>query len=232
MSRQVRCWDDVFPPEVLKLYEGYERHRSFGPMPALLAIDLYEFVFQGGPRPIQEIADRYPSSCGEHAWRAIAPTKRLFAAARKAGIPIYYSTGDARPECRPVGMSVTKRPGAPLTSDKYAIRPEFTPQPDDIVITKQRASVFFGTPLIAHLTQQNIRTLIICGESTSGCVRATVADAHSYGFQVALVEECCFDRNPLSHKVNLFDMHHKYADVFGIDDVEQHLNRVAMWSAS
>src|SRR5262245_9102301 len=55
----------------------------------------------------------------------------------------------------------------------YAIRPEFKPQPQDVVITKQRASVFFGTPLIAHLTQLGVQTLIICGESTSGCVRAT-----------------------------------------------------------
>ena len=80
----------------------------------------------------------------------------------------------------------------------------------DVVITKQRASVFFGTPLVAHLTQLGVQTLIICGESTSGCVRATAVDAYSHGFHVVLVEECCFDRSILSHKVNLFDMHHKY----------------------
>src|SRR4029450_13797275 len=60
----------------------------------------------------------------------------------------------------------------------YAIRPEFKPQPQDVVITKQRASVFFGTPLVAHLTQLGVQTLIICGESTSGCVRATAVDAY------------------------------------------------------
>jgi len=75
-------------------------------------------------------------------------------------------------------------------SADYAIRPEFKPQPQDVVITKQRASVFFGTPLIAHLTQLGVQTLIICGESTSGCVRATAVDAYSLGFHVVLVEEC------------------------------------------
>ena len=94
-----------------------------------------------------------------------------------------------------------------------SIRPEFKPQAGDVVITKQRASVFFGTPLTAHLTQLGIQTLIVCGESTSGCVRATAVDAYSHGYQVVLVEECCFDRSLLSHKVNLFDMHHKYVDV-------------------
>src|SRR5690349_12709309 len=116
------------------------------------------------------------------------------------------------------------------TSD--AIRPEFKPQPQDVVITKQRASVFFGTPLIAHLTQLGVQTLIICGESTSGCVRATAVDAYSLGFHVVLVEECCFDRSLLSHKVNLFDLHHKYADVMKIDEVVAHLDAMAVRKAS
>ena len=100
--------------------------------------------------------------------------------------------------------------------------------PGDVVITKQRASVFFGTPLIAHLTQLGVQTLIVCGESTSGCVRASAVDAYSHGFHVVLVEECCFDRSLLSHKVNLFDMHHKYADVMHIDEVLAHFDCVRM----
>ena len=53
----------------------------------------------------------------------------------------------------------------------------------------------------------------MCGESTSGCVRASVVDAYSNGFHVTIVEECTYDRAELTHKVNLFDLHHKYADV-------------------
>ena len=92
--------------------------------------------------------------------------------------------------------------------------------------------MFFGTPLIAHLTQLGVQTLIICGESTSGCVRATAVDAYSHGFHVVLVEECCFDRSILSHKVNLFDMHHKYVDVMHIDEVVAHLDGLAVRKAS
>src|ERR1700727_2956214 len=79
------CWKDVVPREVLDLYEHYVRDLYVGPAPALIAIDLYELAYQGGPRPIAEIAATYPSSCGEHAWAAIKPTQRLFAAARAAG---------------------------------------------------------------------------------------------------------------------------------------------------
>ena len=89
-----------------------------------------------------------------------------------------------------------------------------------------------GTPLIAHLTQLGVQTLIICGESTSGCVRATAVDAYSMGFHVVLVEECCFDRSILSHKVNLFDMHHKYVDVMHVDEVVAHLDGLAVRKAS
>jgi len=71
-----------------------------------------------------------------------------------------------------------------------------------------------------------VRSLIFCGESTSGCVRASVVDAYSSGYHSVVVEECTYDRHLLSHKVNLFDLHHKYADVMHVDEVVAHLNRL------
>ena len=219
------CWKDVISPEVLEVYACYKRNTFIGPNPALLAIDLYEVVYRGGARPPHELAKNYPNSCGHYAYAAIEPTKALLAAARAAGLPIIYSTGDTRDASKPNFVAATRRNRPPVDPSDYAIRPEFKPQPGDVVITKQRASVFYGTPLIAHLTQLGIRTLIVCGESTSGCVRASAVDAYSNGFHVVLVEECCFDRSELSHKVNLFDMHHKYADVMHLDEVVAHLEK-------
>ena len=74
--------------------------------------------------------------------------------------------------------------------------------------------------------------MIVCGESTSGCVRASSVDAYSNGFHVVVVEECCFDRSILSHKVNLFDLHHKYTDVMHVDEVVSHLNGLSVKKAS
>jgi nicotinamidase-related amidase len=226
------CWQDLVSPDVLELYSSYRRKIFVGPSPALLAVDLYELVYRGGNRPPVELAPTYPSSCGEYAFAAIEPTKQLFAAARSAGLPVFYSTADVRPESRPALVAATKRNKPPLDAADYAIRSEFKPQPQDVVITKQRASVFFGTPLMAHLAQLGVQTLIICGESTSGCVRATAVDAYSHGYHVVLVEECCFDRSILSHKVNLFDMHHKYCDVMHVADVVAHLRTMAVRKAS
>ena len=67
------------------------------------------------------------------------------------------------------------------------------------------------------------QSLIMGGGTTSGCLRAAVQDAKANGFHVTLVEECCYDRTPINHMVNLFDMHHKYADVMHIDEVLDHL---------
>ena len=226
------CWKDVVTPDLLEIYGSYRRKVFVGASPALLAIDLYELVYRGGSRAPAELVKTHPSSCGEYAYAAIEPTKRLFAAARAAGLPIFYSTSDVRAESRPSLVTATKRNKPPLDPADFAIRPEFKPQPQDVVITKQRASAFFGTPLVAHLTQLGVRTLIICGESSSGCVRASAVDAYSHGYHVVLVEECCFDRSLLSHKVNLFDMHHKYCDVMHVSEVTVHLDAMAMKKAS
>jgi nicotinamidase-related amidase len=217
------CWKDVVPAAMLEVYSHYRRRIFVGASPALLAIDLYELAYQGGARPVVEVAREYPSSCGEHAWAAIAPTQRLFAAARGAGLPVFYSTRDCRPDSAPRAIVATRRRDTPTDPEVYRIKAEFAPRPGDVVVTKMRASAFFGTPLVAHLTQLGVQTLIVCGESTSGCVRATAVEAYSHGFHVVLVEECCFDRCTLSHKVNLFDMHHKYADVMHVDEVVRHL---------
>jgi nicotinamidase-related amidase len=221
------CWKDVVPEADLKLYANWRRETFVGPRPALLAIDLYDAVYRGGAHPPSEINDRHPNTCGIFAHRAIAPTKLLFAAARRAGIPIFFCTQETRPNNRPRGAVSTKRRVLTPT-DGYAIYHEFQVEPTDIVITKQRASIFQSTPLASHLTLLDVSSVIVCGESTSGCVRASVVDAHSSGFHVSVVEECTYDRAELTHKVNLFDMHHKYADVMHLDEVVAHLDGMRM----
>lgn len=217
------CWRDIVSPDDLEIYSHYRRQTFVGPAPALLAIDLYELAYKGGAKPPIELVKVNPSGCGRYAYEAIEPTRRLFAAARAAGLPIFYTTGDMRSESKPDFVGATKRVKPSIDTADYTIRSDFKPQKGDVVITKQRASAFYGTPLAAHLTQLGVQTVIVCGESTSGCVRASAVDAYSHGYHVVLAEECCFDRSLMSHKVNLFDMHHKYADVMHVDEIVAHL---------
>ena len=220
-------WRSVVPEADLGLYAAYRRETKVGPRPALLAIDLYNLVFLGGPRPPAELAAEFPSSCGIYAHRAIEPIRRLIAAARGARIPVLYCTQDMRAQSRPRGISATKRRPGPSRPDDYEIHAAFAPEPSDIVIAKQRASAFQGTPIVSHLSFLGIESLIVCGEATSGCVRASVVDAFSIGLHITVVEEATFDQTELTHHVNLFDMAHKYADVMHLDEVEAHLKALS-----
>ena len=136
------CWKDIVPPDVLDIYSHYERKIFVGPTPALLAIDLYEFVYPGRAEAGRaSLHKTYPSSCGEYAHAAIEPTKRLFAAARAAGLPIFYSTQDTRPRQPAVARHRDQAPAACRTIPRSTPSSrEFKPQPGDVVITKQRAS--------------------------------------------------------------------------------------------
>ena len=217
------CWKDVIDPDTLQIYQAYRRKLYIGNNPAVLAIDLYNKAYLGGNRPVVEVDREFSGSCGENAWRALPPTQKLFAAARRAGVPVIYSTRHVDTG----GVQSTNRNLNDLADDIYDIKDELAPHAGELVIYKERASAFFGTPLIAHLQMKGIDSLIICGESTSGCVRASTVDAYSYGFHNTVVEECTYDRSMITHKVNLFDLHHKYADVMHIEDVLSHLDGLA-----
>ncbi len=222
------CWKDIYPAEDLQTYAPYARETYIGQTPALLAIDLYNLVYKGGRKYPHELDAEYPNSCGIYADDSIEPTRKLFAAARAAGIPIFYVTAQFNPH----RVQSTRRNMKNLvTAHDCEIHDAFAPHPEDVVFRKERPSAFFGTPLIAHLNQRRIDSLIVCGESTSGCVRASVIEAHMFGLHVSVVEECVFDRSVMSHKANLFDMHHKYADVMHLDEVVAHLNGITKKAA-
>jgi len=112
-----------------------------------------------------------------------------------------------------------------LTENDYEIYEAFSPQPEDVIIRKERTSSFFGTPLASHLVQNGHDSLIVCGESTSGCVRSSVVDAYANGFHISVVEESVFDRSEMAHKTSLFDLHHKYADVMNLSEVTESIKK-------
>lgn len=218
------CWQGLYPEEIYDIYAPYQRETQIKGRTALLMIDLYQLCFAGGDRPVRELLADYPSSCGEHAWAALPAIQQVLAATRSAELPVLYSTKDQRNAGASTGVKATHRkPGADSTTKAYAIQPELAPVDGELMIHKERASCFFGTPLVTYLQKLKVETLLVCGESTSGCVRATVVDAYSYGFHTVVVEEGVFDRNPIAHRANLFDLHHKYADVMSVQEVLDHL---------
>jgi maleamate amidohydrolase len=205
---------------------GYGARGGFGKRPALLIIDV-NYAFCGEQsEPILESIKKWRNSCGEDAWVAIPYLKKLIDAARGKGLPVIYTTGIRREDNWDSGSWSWKnarngeRPQAlGVNRDGNDIVDEIAPAPQDIVVLKQKPSGFFGTNMLSYLVLLGCDSVIVTGTTTSGCVRATVLDAFSNNFHVALAEEGCFDRSQASHAINLCDMNAKYADVVKTDEV-------------
>ena len=226
-------WEDVIDDEIRALTRNYAGRMGLRDRPALLCIDNYNAVFGDRPQPLLEAMERFPSTCGQAAWDALEPTRRLMAAARQARIPVIHTTADLANRAGGATASATKRAISGRDAEwDFAHYPDLAPQSGELLIRKTRASAFYGTALSAYLVQLGVDTLVICGNSTSGCVRASVNEAFMHGYSVAIVEDCVFDRNWLSHKVNLYDMNTKYGDVIFVDEAVDFIVSHADWPAS
>jgi len=231
-----RIWDRYLS-EADKTHVAASRDRrvGFGSKPALLLIDLYRAVFGDKPEPLMEAIKTWPSSCGMAGWNALPHIQSLLAAARAAGIPVIHITmlanagmpGWSEAAHRGAGGRSSDAPLDEAALDRKRRGPEIVdevaPIAGETVLRKTAPSAFWGTPLAGQLTYLGIDTLIVAGESTSGCVRASVVEAVSHRYRVQVVEECVFDRHEAPHAINLFDMHQKYADVIPLSEALAHL---------
>lgn len=221
-------WDPFLTERDKQVFaaSGYGARGGFGQRPALLIIDInYGFVGDR-PEPILESVKRWMNSCGEEGWAAVGVVKQLLEASRGKGIPVIYTSGLRRADAWDQGGWAFKnnRVNAdymgknPNQLPSNIIVPDIAPEPTDLVIGKQKPSAFHGTPLLDYLIHLKCDSLLVTGTTTSGCVRASVVDAFSYNFRVAVVHDGCADRSQASHAVNLCDMNAKYADV--VDSAE------------
>jgi maleamate amidohydrolase len=223
-----RIWDRFLTERDKAVFaaSGYGVRGGFGKRPALLVIDV-SWGFAGDkPEPILESIKRWSNSCGAESWDAIAAINQLAEGFRAKGLPVIYTTGQNRADGWDVGSWAWKnsRTGESLpvqTQDLDAneIVSDIAPMPQDIVIFKQKPSGFFGTNMASYLTLLGCDSVIVTGTTTSGCVRATVLDAFSLNYRVAVAEDGCFDRSEASHAINLCDMNAKYADVVPSADI-------------
>ena len=218
-----RVWDPYIPEPFLSKVARQRKSPQITKNSALLVIDLYNLVFEGGNRSVHEdgLLDRFPAACGEKAYQAIQPTNQLISLFRDNSLPIFFSTKDFEQSQK--DGNATLRPRKKAKAEDYQIFPEIDFRPTDNLVKKLRASAFFNTGLNDQLARLNVSNLFIVGESTSGCIRASVVDAFSLGYQVCLLEDCVFDQNPISHAVNLYDMQHKYGQVIKLSELEAEL---------
>lgn len=174
--------------------------------PALLVIDLVNaYLDPESPlyAGVEDIVDRVAD---------------LAEATRSAGLPVIFTYVGYRADGRDGGLFYRKVPALRLFAEgadpHYGAPPEpLRPRPEDITLTKQYPSAFFGTPLASTLQSLGVDGVMVTGTSTSGCVRATALDALCHGFAPVVVTDGVGDRDPEPHRANLFDLDAKYAEL-------------------
>jgi maleamate amidohydrolase len=187
---------------------GFGGRLPFGKKPALLIIDV-----------VMAYLDPASSLYGGFE-PALASCEVLVAAARKAGIPVVFTNVVYQAGGLDGGMFFRKVPalkaflkGSPLGD----FPPSLQPLDNELVVSKQYPSAFFGTSLAATLHAAGVDTLLIGGFSTSGCVRASALDALQYGFAPFVVREACGERDARPQEANLFDIQAKIGEVISQD---------------
>lgn len=192
----------------------YNHRIGFGAKPALILVDFVAAYFDESCDLYADVED------------ALAAALRVLGHARNAGIPVVYTNvvyqgagldgGRFFEKAKPLRHFLA---GSPLGAWAKGL----APRDNELVVSKQYPSAFFGTSLVSTLNAMGIDSTIITGLTTSGCVRATCVDACSHGFIPIVVADACGDRHEAPHTANLFDMNAKYADVVSEKEITDYL---------
>lgn len=193
---------------------------DLGKKSALIVVDVtYGFTGSQGLSP-DEAKKEYSTASGPVAWEAMPRVARLIELTRSKGMPVIYTRTNTNDQ-RFVGRATKKARRDDRIMTGFGDFPgAVAPEDGDWIIEKAKASAFFQTPLSVFLVRERVESVIVCGVSTSGCVRATAVDSCSNGFSTFVVDDACFDRSWFAHCNNLFDMDTKYADVLSVDELE------------
>ena len=195
--------------------KAYGNRIGFGKRPALILIDFVQAYFD--PE-----CDLY-AGCEA----ALASALRVRDAARANGVPVIYTNVVFHPKALDGGRFYQKAlplrhflKGSPMGDWPAGLEAGA----DELVISKQHASAFFGTSLAPTLTTWGIDSAVLTGVSTSGCIRASCIDTSAHGFIPIIVREAVGDRHPAPHEANLFDMDAKYGDVVSEAEILQYFH--------
>ncbi len=195
----------------------FQARFGFGRRPALVVIDMAygwtDPAYAGGSARLDA---------------ALAAIARLLPASRGRGVPVFYTTAVYIDGPQPIKSAADFSPNFRRWDRRAcAIDERVRPESGEVVLAKEHASAFAGTPLIGHLVARQVDTLLIAGCSTSACVRATATDAKSLGLRPIVIREAVEDRSDIAHEWTLFDIQARFADVVGLDEALAYLEGLA-----
>ena len=205
--------------EARRVYEEARLGQSItlGSRPAVLVVD-FSCGFTDPECPL-----------GSDLTAEVEATKRLLDVARSKGLPVVFTTIGYESSLKDGGLWMQKAPALAelqIGGRWVDIDPRLEPREDETVVLKKGASGFFGTNLASILVSQGVDSVVLCGATTSGCIRATAIDLLQYSWPTIVPRECVGDRAQAPHEANLFDISAKYADVVSVEDALAYLESV------
>jgi nicotinamidase-related amidase len=208
--------EDFSDAESLYERKGFSKRVGWGTRPAVLVVD----VTNGFTDP--------RSPVGADLTDVIGEINRVLEVARNARVPVIFTSIAYDDPDIEGGFWVKKIPALRVLrkgTPAVDVDARLDRRPNEPIIYKCYTSSFFGTHLQALLQHLGVDTLIVCGTSTSGCIRATACDGVQLGFRCIVPETAVGDRADAPHRANLFDMDSKYADVMPVAEVLRELQR-------
>ena len=162
----------------------------------------------------------------------------LLGAARERGVLVVHVQNTALPGRRsdsPAQIRFNLRMHEQARRDGAALRytlpgtpgqqfvPELAPVDGEVVVPKYRSSGFWGTNLELVLRSNGIKTVVVGGCTTEGCVESTARDAMFADHYVVIAEDCVGSDDKAQHEASMFLMRHRF-DLAGSADI------AAVWS--
>ena len=159
----------------------------------------------------------------------VATAARLIRAAREAGILVVYVQDTRLPgnvgDSAAVLRFITVKCGLPADvtlqgSWGWEIAAEIAPLPNDVVVPKLREGAFVGTCLDVILRSNKVRTVVMCGDVTHGCLESSARDALLHDYYVTICRDGVASHVPELHDASMIVMSTKF-DIRDADVIEK-----------
>jgi ureidoacrylate peracid hydrolase len=166
---------------------------------------------------------------GTENQRAILPdVLRLVELARDQGMPVLWSQQIHYPEDvtrrrHRIPSHIDKQHWAPCLRDTWEV--DFVDEvvaairPEDLIVEKHRASVFFETTLDTKLRMLGIEQIIISGCNTDFCVETTIRDGYYRDMDVIVVRDCVAGPRKQFHEDTLAKVETYFGAVVSLDEL-------------
>ncbi|WP_131736579.1 cysteine hydrolase family protein [Actinomadura roseirufa] len=187
---------------------------------AILSIDMQNDFLHPAGKVAQ--AGKDLSAMGD----LVTSWKRFVAEARDLGVPVYHVRLVDLPHGASDSPAWLRSKRLIAGVDEFVVEgtwgaefyAECGPVGAELVVTKHRSSGFTGTNLDLLLRSAGVRTVVIIGEQTPGCVEATLRDASYHDYYNVLVEDCVAAHDRRLHELTMEVLKARH-DVVPVDEI-------------